>query len=149
MRVDTCPTEGAATSLRIPCDLDKCAGDFMTHSIAQPNLPTPLLVTEKPRKQAKAALRGVRKAEIERQWVKWGGCIGEVQGMFRLTLQEFAAALGDKDERQVARWIAGTERPQIEAVLAKARFAGPMLIALARVEQGVEVDTVIHVRRTA
>lgn len=120
----------------------------MASSIAQPNLPTPLLVTEKPRKQAKADLPAVRKAEIERLWVKWGGCINEVRHTFRLTLQEFAGEL-DKDERQVARWEAGTERPQIEAVLAKPRFAGAMLIALANVEHGVTVDTVIHVRRSA
>lgn len=117
-------------------------------TLAQPNLPTPLLVSEKPRKQAKASLPDVRKAEIERLWVKWGGCVAEVQHAFRLTLKEFADAL-EKDERQVARWIAGQERPQIEAVLAVPKFAGPMLIALARVEQGVEVDTVIHVRRSA
>lgn len=120
----------------------------MNNSIAQRSLPTPLLVTEKPRKQAKAALPDVRKAEIERLWVKWGGCIDEVRGVFRMTLQEFAAAL-EKDERQVARWIAGQERPQIETVLAKARFEGPMLIALARLSSGVEVDTVITVRRSA
>ena len=117
-------------------------------SLAQQNLPTPLLVTEKPRKQAKAALKGVRKAENGSLWAKWGGCIDEVRHTFRLTLQEFAGAL-EKDERQVARWIAGQERPQIEAVLAKPQFAGVMLIALAQVEQGVSVDTVIHVRRSA
>jgi hypothetical protein len=117
-------------------------------SLAQQNLPTPLLVTEKPRKQAKAALKGVRKAENGALWAKWGAAIDEVRHTFRLTLQQFAGEL-EKDERQVARWIDGTERPQIEAVLAKPRFAGVMLIALAQAEQGVSVDTVIHVRRSA
>ena len=117
-------------------------------SLAQQNLPTPLLVTDKPRKQAKASLPDVRKAEIERLWVKWGGCIDEVRGVFRMTLQQFAGEL-EKDERQVARWIAGQERPQIETVLAVELFQGPMLIALARSASGVAVDTVIHVRRSA
>ena len=120
----------------------------MGSSLAQPNLPTPLLVTEKPRKQAKADLKDVRKAEIEGLWGKWGGCIDEVRGVFRLTLKEFAAELG-KDERQVARWIAGQERPQIEVVFAVERFQGVMLIALARSASDVEVNTVIHVRRSA
>lgn len=120
----------------------------MAASLAQPSLPTPLLVTEKRAKQAKASLPDVRKAEIERLWVKWGGCIDEVRGVFRLTLQEFAGEIG-KDERQVSRWIAGQERPQIEAVLAVERFEGPMLIALARIASGVAVDTVIHIRRSA
>lgn len=71
-----------------------------------------------------------------------------VQSVFRLTLKEFAAALG-KDERQVQRWIEGKERPQIEAVLAVAKFEGPMLIALARSTSGMQVDTVIYSRRSA
>ena len=120
----------------------------MALSVSQQSLPTPLLVTEKPRKQAKASLPEVRKAEMEALWKKWGGCIDEVRGVFRLTLQEFAGELG-KDERQVSRWIAGQERPQIEAVLAVQRYEGPMLIALARLANGVQVDTVIHVRRSA
>jgi hypothetical protein len=120
----------------------------MSSSLLQPTLPTPLLVTETRRKQAKASLPEIRKAEMARLWVKWGGCIDEVRGVFRLTLQQFAAELG-KDERQVARWVEGKERPQIETVLAVDRFQGAMVIALARLASGVEVDTVIHVRRSA
>lgn len=117
-------------------------------SLAQPSLPTPLLVPERRQKQAKAALPDVRKAEIERLWKKDGAAMREVQHAFGLTLKEFAAAIG-KDERQVERQMQGVERPQIEAVRAIARFEGPMLIALARRADGVEVDTVIHVRRSA
>lgn len=114
--------------------------------LAQPNLPTPLLVTEKPRKQAKAALRGVGKAE-NALWKKWGEAVSDVRHSLRLNLQEFAGEL-EKDERQVGRWEAGIERPQVELLLAKPRLAGPMLIALAQREQNVTVDTVIHVRRS-
>ena len=117
-------------------------------SLAQQNLPTPLLVSEKPRKQAKAALKGVRKAEKASQWEKDGAAMREVQHTLCLTLKEFAAALG-KDERQIERQMQGLERPQIEAVRAVERFEGPMLIAQARRTSGVQVDTVIHVRRTA
>jgi hypothetical protein len=45
--------------------------------------------------------------------------------------------------------VEGKERPQIETVLAVDRFQGAMVIALARLASGVEVDTVIHVRRIA
>jgi len=117
--------------------------------VAQQSLPTPLLVSEKSRKQAKAGLPDVRKAEIERQWRDWGACIDQVRGEFRLTLKEFAAELGDRDERQVQRWIEGKERPQVETVFAVQRFQPALVIALARLAEGVEVDTVIHVRRTA
>lgn len=121
----------------------------MAPMLTQPNLPTPILLPDKSSQQAKASLKGVRKADIEALWRQWGACIGEVQGLFRLTLKEFAAALGNKDERQVQRWIDGTVRPQIEVVLAVERFQGPMLIALARITSGVQVDTVIHVKRSA
>lgn len=121
----------------------------MGSSVVQASLPTPILISDKPKKQAKAELKTVRKADIDQLWVKWGAAIGEVQSVFRLSLKEFAAELGDKDERQVQRWIDGSVRPQIETVLAVARFEPAMLIALARNTSGVEVDTVIHVRRTA
>lgn len=65
-----------------------------------------------------------------------------------MTLKEFAAALG-KNESQVRRQIEGKERPQIEAVFAVEKFQGPLVIALARLASGTEVDTVIHVRRSA
>lgn len=94
---------------------------------------------------AKAALRS---AEIDPHYAKLGGCMDEVRRFLGLSLEEFAYAL-KKDERQIARQLLGKERPQIEAVLAVDRFQGPMVIALARISQGVEVDTVIHIRRTA
>ena len=117
----------------------------MASSLAQPNLPTPLLVSEKPRRQAKAALKGIRKAEKNALWIKDGAAMREVQNAFGLTLKEFAAALG-RDERQIERQMQGMERPQVEAVRAIQRFEGPMLVAMARRANGVEVDTVVHIR---
>lgn len=116
-------------------------------TLAQPNLPTPLLVSEKPKKQAKASLPVLCKSENEFQ-SRLGGCMAEVQHVFGLTLKEFAAELG-KNESQVRRQIEGKERPQIEAVFAVERFQPAMVIALARLASGVEVDTVIHIRRSA
>jgi len=121
----------------------------MSSSFAQANLPTPLLVSEKRAKQAKAGLPDVRKAEIDAAfYARLGACMAEVQHVFGLTLKEFSAALG-KDDRQVQRQIEGKERPQIEVVFAVERFQPAMVIALARLATGVEVDTVIHVRRSA
>jgi len=112
--------------------------------VAQPNLPTPLLLPERHVKTAKADLR---KAGSEVFYARIGGCIDEVRNVFGLTLKEFAVALG-KNESQIRRWIDGSERPQIEAVFAVERFQGAMVIALARLATGVEVNTVIHVRRS-
>lgn len=117
----------------------------MTASLNQPSLPTPLLLAEGRAKTAKASLRS---AEGDPFHARIGACLDEVRNVFGLTLQQFAAELG-KDERQVKRQIEGKERPQIEVVFAVERFQGALVIALARMAAGVEVDTVIHVRRSA
>jgi DNA-binding transcriptional regulator YiaG len=114
-------------------------------SLAQQSLPTPLLISEKHAKQAKASLPDPRKTGNVQFYARIGGCIDEVRNVFGLTLKEFAEAL-DKNESQVRRWIDGTERPQIEAVFAVERFQPAMVIALARLASGVEVDTVLHIR---
>ena len=94
------------------------------------------------------AKAGLRLPDIDPHYAKLGACMDEVRRFLGLSLEEFAYAL-KKDERQVARQLQGKERPQIEAVLAVDRFQGPMVVALARIASGVDVDTVIHVRRTA
>ena len=117
----------------------------MSPSIGQPSLPTPLLLTEKSARMAKADLR---KSEIDPYYAQLGGCVRDVQHAFGLTLQEFAAELG-KNESQVRRQMEGKERPQIEAVFAVPRFQGPLVIALARLASDVDVVTEIRVKRTA
>lgn len=114
----------------------------MNNSISQPSLPTPILLSDKGARMAKADVRKADNALIHAQL---GHCMQEVQHAFCLTLKEFAAELG-KDERQVQRQMDGIDRPQIEAVFAVERFQGPMVIAMARVAAGVEVDTVVHIR---
>lgn len=78
-----------------------------------------------------------------------GLCIEDVQTELRLSLEEFAHALG-KDERQVKRWQTAEERPQVEAVFAIERFQVALIVAMAkRIGNAVEVETVIRVRRSA
>lgn len=120
----------------------------MNNSLAQPSLPTPILVPEKRSRQAKATLKGIRKADTDGYYESLGACIDEVRGVFRLTLKEFAGEIG-KDERQLQRQIEGKERPQLEAVFAIERFRGPLVIALARLAADVDVVTEIRVRRSA
>jgi DNA-binding transcriptional regulator YiaG len=117
-------------------------------SLSQASLPTPLLVSQTPKKQAKADLKSLRKTQKQTQWQKDGAAIDEVRHVFRLSIKEFAAELG-RPESQVRAWIEGRERPQIETVREVPRFEGPMLIAQARQVEGIAVDTVIYVRRTA
>jgi ribosome-binding protein aMBF1 (putative translation factor) len=100
--------------------------------------------------QAKADLR---KTEMEQEPANWAAEIGRVVQRVRnfsgLSLKEFAAELG-REERQVARWIAGTERPQFDVLFAVEAFRQPLIIALAELAgQGVEIETVVRVRRSA
>lgn len=81
-------------------------------------------------------------------WVKHGEAMREVMRFADLSLEEFAYSL-KKDRSQIARQLQGLERPQIEVVLANERFEGVMIIALARRSNGCEVDTVVHIRRSA
>lgn len=105
----------------------------------------PLLSSENRAQMAKVGLRSAE--NIDPHYVKLGQCMQEVQRFLGLSLEEFAHAL-KKDVRQVARQMQGKERPQIEAVLAVDRFQGPMVVAIARMSSGVEVDTVHHIRYT-
>lgn len=54
----------------------------------------------------------------------------------------------ERDERQVARWQTGDERPQFDVLfgIQDDRFRNALVIALAELGTGVTIDTVIHVR---
>jgi DNA-binding transcriptional regulator YiaG len=93
----------------------------------------------------------LRKAE---NWLHIGQAIDRVRSMHHLSLKEFADALSTddqpRDERQVAKWIEGKERPQLDVVFAVPTFRASVVIALAEMAGAdIEVTTHISVRRTA
>ena len=91
----------------------------------------------------------LRKPEAESWRVPVGQAIARVQARSGLSLKEFATAVG-RDERQVARWFAGTEHPQLAAIFAVARLRQLLLVALAELAgEQVEITTAITIRRTA
>lgn len=95
---------------------------------------------------AKSGLRLPQKSDA--YYAALGACMDDVRRVFGLSLKEFAAELG-KHERQIAAQLDGKERPQLEVVFAIERFRAPLVIALARLASGVEIDTVITVRKSA
>jgi hypothetical protein len=97
---------------------------------------------------AKVHSSAVRNPDGVPLFAELGTCIDEVRCEFRLTLEAFAHELG-KDDRQVARWISGEVRPQLEAVFAVERFRAPLVIALAKLAKNIDVTTTITVRRIA
>jgi transcriptional regulator with XRE-family HTH domain len=89
----------------------------------------------------------LRKPENGSDWkMRIGAAIGRTRMLCELSLKEFADAIG-RDERQVARWIAGTERPQFEAIFAIDALRSALVIALAELAHDIEVITEIRVRR--
>lgn len=95
------------------------------------------------------AKAGLRKTDAHVYWVVLGRAVERTRTLSQLSLKEFAAAL-DRDERQIARWIEGTEQTQVAVIFAVALFRAPFVIALAEeVGDGVEVVTHITLRRPA
>ncbi len=62
--------------------------------------------------------------------------------------QKEAAALLERDPAQVARWISGAERAQVDALFAVARFRQPFIVALSELAGGdVEIETIVRLRK--
>lgn len=82
-----------------------------------------------------------------------GGCIRRARKFVDWSLQELQYAIeqatGSKpDIAQLSRWEAGTERPHFDALFAVKRIQGPLVIALASLAAGVQVDTTVHLDST-
>ena len=91
----------------------------------------------------------VRKPEAEGWRVEIGRAIQRAMGLVGWNLDQFANAV-QRDPRQCARWIDGTERPQLDTLFAVAALRPSLVIALAeRAGVGIEVTTAITIRRTA
>lgn len=64
--------------------------------------------------------------------------------------QKEAAALLQLDPAQVQRWIAGSERPQVDTIFSVEQLRQPFVVALAEMAgAGIEVTTAITIRRVA
>lgn len=91
------------------------------------------------------------KADLKNLEDRWREQVGRaVQRCFLLAgrSQKEAAALIGRDAAQVQRWIAGTERPQFDAIFAVDELRQALVIALAELAgAGVEVETVVRISR--
>lgn len=77
-----------------------------------------------------------------------GRCIDRARTLMGWSLKELAGKV-ERDERQVARWIAGTERQPFDLLFAVTELRGALVIALASLSDDVTVETTLHVRRIA
>lgn len=99
-----------------------------------------------PEMRPRMAKADLRKTEMPDWREQIGRAIERTRTLAQLSLKQFADLIG-RDERQIARWIAGTERPQMDALFAVESLRGPLVIALAELADEVEVRTTIVVRR--
>lgn len=100
---------------------------------------------------AKAELPDVRNADNADFRALSGRCLDRARLALGWNLNELADALGRRDPRQVARWIAGTDRLHLDAVLAVPALHAQFVIALATIAEDIAVTTTISIasRRSA
>lgn len=95
-----------------------------------------------PERMAKADLRKAENNDA-------GHAIARAQKLCGWSLKEFAG-VAQRGERQLARWIDGSEHPQLDTLFAITAFRQPLIIALAEIAGiGVDVSTTITLRRVA
>lgn len=109
------------------------------------------LIGDVQKRMAKADLRKAETASADEWRERIGRAVRETRG--GLSLKEFTAALNrpgeDRDERQVARWEDGKERPQFDVIFAVPAFRARLVLALAGLVDDVVVETNIRIKRTA
>lgn len=75
-----------------------------------------------------------------------GKAVARALALAGLSQKEAAAAVG-RDTAQIARWVAGTERPQLDTLFAVEALRQPLVIALAELSGAAEVTTTIKLKR--
>jgi hypothetical protein len=93
---------------------------------------------------AKADLRLSEKVDFQ---AEIGGCLDYARRFVGWTLDQLAAEL-KRDPRQVARWIRGEERTQVDVVFTCEPLRQPFVVALA-VLASCDVETTVRIRRRA
>lgn len=94
---------------------------------------------------AKAALNKVENVDFRAQI---GACLQRAFALAGRSQKEAAALMG-VEPPQVARWIAGTERPQFDRLFSVPELRQPLVVALAALAEDVEVVTEIRFKRAA
>jgi transcriptional regulator with XRE-family HTH domain len=94
---------------------------------------------------AKADLRNAETVDYREQI---GKALQRATSLVGWTLKELAGKV-NRDPRQVARWLSGQERAQLDVLWEVEELRGPLVLALAELSQQAEVVTTISLRMTA
>lgn len=118
----------------------------MASSVPQP---ADRVISSVRRSQPRMAKADLRKPETEASRRLVGRALLRACQLRGWNLNEFADAV-QRDPRQCARWFEGTERAQFDAIFAVESLRQPVVVAFAEIAgEGVEVETVVRVRRIA
>lgn len=130
----------------------------MSSSVANQHGEAPRAIGEMKPAMVKASLRRLspkvrsphvgRKSEKPSFGAQIGACLDAARREVGWTVDQLAAEL-DRDSKQVGRWIRGEERTQVDVVFAVECLRGPFVIALARLADCCEIETVVRIKRTA
>lgn len=101
-------------------------------------------------KCATASLRKPERRLVERSeagLLATGAAVERARLLRGWTLDELSG-FAERNDRQIARWIKGQERAQFDVLFAikDAHWRNALVIALAELGTGVEIDTVIRLR---
>ena len=103
-----------------------------------------VVIGEMKPKMVKASLP---KGESPDFLVEIGGCLDFARREVGWTVDQLSAELG-KDSKQVARWMRGEERTQIDTVFRVPQLRAPFVIALSRLAvDDFEEETILRRRR--
>lgn len=97
--------------------------------------------------RAHTAKASLRKADVDVWKPQIGRALQRAIALCGWSLKEFAGAV-DRDPRQCARWLDGSERVQLDAVFGVEALRQPFCQALSELA-GAEVRVVITIRRSA
>jgi ribosome-binding protein aMBF1 (putative translation factor) len=113
----------------------------MPATVPDPERAALLLRTEnRAHRMAKADLRKAESNDV-------GRAIDRARQLRGWSLKEFSGA-AQREERQIARWIAGTEHPQLDTLFAIVSFRHALIVALAEsAGLGVKVHTIVTIEQ--
>lgn len=115
-------------------------------TLPQPSMDPQRVIGENRVRMAKAALP---KRENEPNFLlKIGKCLDYARHDVGWTIDQLAREL-KRDSKQVARWIRGEERTQVDVVWSVPQLRPGFLVALSFEAEECEVETVVRVRRAA
>jgi hypothetical protein len=105
---------------------------------------TPRVIPETRPTMAKADLRIPESCDLQ---AEIGQCLDYARRVVGWTLEQLAATL-KRDPRQIARWIRGEERTQVDVVFGCEDLRQPFVVALALLAR-CEVETTVRMRKLA